>query len=115
MRGRPEIKNPSIKDAYILARNAAISPSLAEISEIAGKPEAEVKAALIATNAVFETPTGDVVPSDIYLSGNVREKLRQAQSAVADEGLTHLQRNVDALQAVQPPDVPYFQIESQVG
>lgn len=113
-RGARRIENPSVADAFVLARNRSINPSAAEIAEIASRPEAEVKAELIQQGAVFELPGGDILPSDIYLSGNVREKLRQAQAAVA-EGMGHIQRNVDALKEVVPADIPYYKIETQLG
>ncbi len=50
----------------------------------------------------------------MYLSGNVRQKLEEAQNAVA-EGNTDLQRNVDALKEIIPEDIPYFNIEAKMG
>lgn len=114
MRAKKRITQPSIADAFVLARNGDVNPSLAAIAAIANKPEDEVRAALVASGAVFNTPGGDIIPSDMYLSGNVREKLRQAQAALA-EGDKGMQRNVEALQAVIPKDVPYFNVEVQMG
>lgn len=113
-RGALTIENPSVADAYVLARNKNVNPTLEQVAELAKKPADEVKAELLTKGAVFELPAGDVVPADIYLSGNVREKLRDAKAAVA-EGLTQLQRNVDALEKVVPADVPYYKIEAQMG
>lgn len=114
IRGKRTIDKPSIADAFVLARNTSIDPSLAEIAKLAGRPEAEVRAELIESGAVFETPAGDIVPSDIYLSGNVREKMRQARAGL-DAGNAAMQRNIDALAKVIPPDVPYYSIEVQMG
>lgn len=114
MRGARTIENPTSQDAYVLARNKSVQPTLAEIASIAGKPEAEVREVLIKSGAVFDAPNGDVIPADIYLSGNVRHKLREAQAALND-GNTAMARNVDELKAVVPADVPYFNIESQLG
>lgn len=113
-RGAATIANPTIADAFVLARNSAVNPALSDIAAIAGVTPEEAKAELIGSGAVFELPSGDIQPSDMYLAGNVREKMRQAKAAVA-EGLTHLQRNVDALAEVVPADVPYFKIETQLG
>jgi len=113
-RGALNIQSPSITDAYVLARNQSINPTIEQVAELAKKPAAEVKAELLAKGAVFELPSGDVVPADIYLSGNVREKLRDAKAAVA-EGLAQLQSNVAALEKVVPADVPYYKIEAQMG
>ena len=114
IRVKPRLENPSITDAFVLARQQSIRPTLGEISNLTGKPTDEVKAALLKSGAVFEAVSGDIEPADIYLSGNVRMKLRQAEAAVR-EGQTHLQRNVDALKEVQPRDVPYYDIEVQLG
>ncbi|VUZ27564.1 Uncharacterised protein [uncultured Comamonas sp.] len=114
IRGARGIENPTSQDAYVLARNRSVEPTLAEIASIAGKPEAEVRAELVKSGAVFEAPNGDVVPSDIYLSGNVRQKLREAQAAM-DDGNRAMERNVAELKKVIPEDVPYFNIESQLG
>lgn len=114
MRGAVKLTNPTPQDAYVLARNKSVSPTLKEIAQLAGKPEAEVKRALIESGAVFESPAGDIVPSDIYLSGNVRHKLREAQAALA-EGNQAMGRNVAELKKVVPADIPYFNIESQLG
>ena len=113
MRGEANFENPSVIDSFVLARNKSILPSLDDVAAIAKEPKERVKAELVKSGAVFETPTGDIIPSDIYLSGNVREKLRQAQ--VAAEQNPAMEHNVEALKAVQPPDVPYFSIEAQLG
>lgn len=113
-RTAPAIANPTITEAFVLERNAAVNPSLDAIAARAAVAPEDAKAQLLESGAVFELPNGDVVPSDMYLSGNVREKLRQARAAVA-EGMDKLQRNVDALVAVVPADVPYFKIETQLG
>lgn len=113
-RSKRSIKNPTVRDAYVLARNQAISPDIEDIAKLANKPADEVRAELLESGAVFEAPNGDIVPSDIYLSGNVREKLREAQAAVAD-GNSSMQKNVDALTEVVPEDIPYFNIETKVG
>jgi N12 class adenine-specific DNA methylase len=114
MRGKRRLENPSITDAFVVARQQSVRPTLREVAALTGKTTDEVKAALIEAGAVFETVDGDVEPADLYLAGNVRMKLRQAMAAVA-AGQNHLQRNVDALKAVQPKDVPYYDIEVQFG
>jgi len=114
IRSAKRITNPSIRDAFVLARNGNVNPSLEDIAEIAKQPADKVRAELVESGAVFETPGGDIVPSDMYLSGNVREKLRQAKVALAD-GNDAMQRNVAALEKVQPADIPYFNIEVQMG
>ncbi len=113
-RGPRSLENPSVSDAYVLARSDSINPSLSVVAKLAKKPKAEVKKELIKSGAVFELPNGDIAPSDIYLSGNVRDKYRQALAAV-EGGKGELKRNVAALKAVLPPTIPYFKIEVQMG
>ena len=114
MRGSTKIENPSITEAFVLARNQNVRPTLADVAENSGKPEDEVRKELVESGAVFESLDGDIIPADIYLSGNVRRKLVDAQAWVAD-GNTHLQRNVEALEKVIPKDIPYHKIETQFG
>lgn len=113
-RSRKQIKNPSVQDAYVLARNQAVNPSVAAIAELAGKPAEQVKTELIEAGLIYETPAGDTEPTDLYLSGNVREKLLEAEIALED-GNTAMERNIEALKKVVPEDVPYFNIETQMG
>ena len=54
-----------------------------------------------------------LVPAAQYLSGDVREKLRQAEAAVAADPA--LERNVTALQAVIPPDAGPAEISPRLG
>jgi N12 class adenine-specific DNA methylase len=105
MRGARAMANPSIKDAFVLARGEAVNPSLARIAEIAKKTEAEVKADLVEAGAAFDLPNGDFAPSDVYLSGNVRQKMREAKAALED-GNEAMRRNIAALEKVMPPDIP---------
>ncbi|MFG0381114.1 PLxRFG domain-containing protein [Pseudomonas sp. zbq_18] len=113
-RSRRTIDKPTVRDAYVLARNESINPSIERVAELAGKPAEAVRAELVASGAVFEAPNGDMVPSDIYLSGNVRVKLREAQAALAD-GNGAMAENIAALEKVMPADVPYFNIETKLG
>jgi N12 class adenine-specific DNA methylase/uncharacterized membrane-anchored protein YhcB (DUF1043 family) len=114
VRGAREILSPSIADAFVLARTEAVSPTPERIAELAGEPVEDVRRELIEKGAAFETPDGALVPADLYLSGNVREKRRQARAGLA-AGNQAMQRNLDALEKVVPPDIPYYQIETQMG
>ena len=52
-------------------------------------------------------------PADEYLSGNVRRKLRQAQSAAKDNPFFEI--NVEALKRAQPRDLEASEIEARLG
>lgn len=114
VRGADTLKNPTVSDAFVVERNKTAIPSLTNIAKLANVSEDQARAELIAKGAIYVLPNGDIMPSDMYLSGNVRLKLEEAQNAVA-EGNTDLQRNVDALKEIIPEDIPYFNIEAKMG
>ena len=83
------------------------------IAEQLGKSEAEVKAEIIESGYGFEDPaTRQIEVSYLYLSGNVREKLRQAQEN-NENGV--YDRNIKALQEVMPMDIPAHLIDFTLG
>lgn len=114
VRGAAALQNPTVADAFVVERNKSAAPSLANIAKMANVSEDQARAELLAKGAVYVLPNGEIMPSDMYLSGNVRQKLEEAQNAVA-EGNTDLQRNVDALKEIIPEDIPYFNIEAKMG
>ena len=96
----------------------AISLSLAEYGEI--KPS--FMKDVLGENWVeqcgdtlFKTPftEGEYETVDAYLSGDVKTKLEQARTAAKEDAT--LQRNVDALEAVQPKDIPFEDISIRMG
>ena len=83
------------------------------IAEQLGKSEAEVKAEIIESGYGFEDPaTRQVEVSYQYLSGNVREKLRQAQE---NNENGEFDRNIKALQEVMPMTIPAHLIDFTLG
>ena len=64
---------------------------------------------------LFKTPfTEDEYETvDAYLSGDVKTKLEQARAAAKEDAT--LQHNVDALEAVQPKDIPFEDISIRMG
>lgn len=113
-RSKPKVENPSISDAYVILRNRTPTPAIQDIAELAKKTEEEVRQDLIERGAMFEAPNGDMVPTDIYLSGNVRVKLQEAEAALA-EGNKDMERNIEALKAVLPKWVPNFWVDVSFG
>ena len=80
-----------------------------------GKSQAEVKQEIIDSGLGFENPnTGQMEVSYEYLSGNVREKLRQAREANEATGGTY-EANVKALESVLPLNIPAHLIEFTLG
>lgn len=113
IRARRKIDSPSVRDALVLARNEDVDVDIDRVAEIAGVSREEAAAQLMDAGQLFMTPTGNYEVRDVYLSGNVRRKLREAQAAL-EEGVD-LARNIEALQQVVPKDVPYFNIEAKLG
>lgn len=96
----------------------AISLSLAEYGEIKPSFMKDVLGENWAEQCgdiLFKTPfTEDEYETvDAYLSGNVKTKLEQARAAAKEDAT--LQRNVDALEAVQPKDIPFEDISIRMG
>ncbi len=83
------------------------------IAEHLNKSAEEVKQEIIESGYGFEDPTTrQVEVSYQYLSGNVREKLRQAQEN-NENGV--YARNIKALQEVMPMDIPAHLIDFTLG
>ena len=96
----------------------AISLSLAEYGEIKPSFMKDVLGENWAEQCgdiLFKTPfTDDECETvDAYLSGDVKTKLEQARAAAKEDAT--LQRNVDALEAVQPKDIPFEDISIRMG
>ena len=86
---------------------------MAYMSALSGKTEEELEEDL--RGAIFRIPENPdhFVTADEYLSGNVRQKLVEAQSAA--ESNPALAYNVEALQAAQPKDLDASEIEVRLG
>lgn len=81
------------------------------MAQLLSASEDAVRTALVEEGHIFQDPTDEQwKTSDEYLSGNVRVKLSEARMAGAA-----YQRNVDALEKVQPEDLPPASIEVRLG
>ena len=88
------------------------------MSSLTGKTTEELASEL--RGVIFHDPTlGAIednegwVTADEYLSGNVRQKLRQAEADAAENPV--YQVNVEALRAAQPKDLDASEIEVRLG
>lgn len=104
----------SIEDAYAIQRNQSTELNVDRIAELAEKPVEEVISRLVELNQIYKTPTGEWEAGEEYLGGNVRRKLREAQDA-KEQGIPDMDRNISALEKIQPKDAAYFEIEVQMG
>jgi N12 class adenine-specific DNA methylase len=79
------------------------------ISQIYGKPEGTIIDEL--GDLIYFNPASHIYETaDVYLSGNVREKLSVAEAAGAE-----FTRNAERLREVQPPDVLPGDIDANLG
>ena len=85
------------------------------LAEQLGKSPEAIKGEIVGCGLGFEDPmTGQMEVSYEYLSGNVREKLRQAKEANESAGGAYTQ-NIKALEAVIPMNIPAHLIEFTLG
>ena len=106
----PEVTSVRSADEGLLVsldRKGAVD--LPFIASLYGADEARIVAEL--GDLVYRDPaTGSYLAADDYLSGNVREKLAQAEGAGQE-----FARNAEALRAVQPEDVLPGEIDANLG
>ena len=103
----------NVKDGVVVSmfKNGRID--VPYIAEQLGKSEEAVKREIIDSGLGFEDPTTrQIEVSYQYLSGNVREKLRQAE--VNNENGEY-GKNIKALQEVVPIDIPAHLIDFTLG
>ena len=103
----------NVKDGVVVSmfKNGRID--VPYIASQLGKSEAEVKREIIDSGLGFEDPTTrQMEVSYQYLSGNVREKLKQAE-ANNDNG--EYSKNIKALQDVVPMNIPAHLIDFTLG
>ena len=105
----PVISVASAEEGLLVSLDRTGGVDLGLIAGLYGKPEEAVQAEL--HELIYRDPaSGEWQTADVYLSGNVREKLAVAASAGAD-----FARNAAALREVQPEDVLPGDIDAGLG
>ena len=99
------------KDALVASLNERGAVDMDYMISLYGKDAATIAAEL--GELVFVDPKAGWVQADEYLSGNVKAKLAEAREAAKAD--PQLERNVSALEAVQPKDVPPLEIAVRLG
>ena len=103
----------NIKDGVVISMFKSGRIDVPYIAEQLGISESEVKREIIESGLGFEEPTTrQVAVSYQYLSGNVREKLQQA---IANNQNGEYDRNIKALQAIMPMNIPAHLIDFTLG
>lgn len=104
---RPE----SAAEALLLSLNETGRADPEAIALSCGRPAEQVREEL--RGLVFQTPSGEWLTRDDYLSGNVRARLREAEAAARLD--PNFQENVEALRAAQPALLGAGEITARLG
>ncbi|MCA1622332.1 MAG: DEAD/DEAH box helicase family protein [Acidobacteria bacterium] len=104
---RPE----SAAEALLLTLNEQGRADLEAIALSCGKSVEQVREEL--RGLIYQTPSGEWLTRDEYLSGNVRARLREAEAAARLDA--NFQENVEALRAAQPTQLGAGEITARLG
>lgn len=110
-----EFSTDNFNDALSRCLNDKGIVDLSFIAQATKSAEQDVIQAL--GDQIYMNPaSGDWETKDKYLSGNVVEKLRQAQQAVAlDPDSQQLQRSLTAMEQIQPELIPFELLDFNLG
>lgn len=105
----------SPQDALLISLDTYGAINLPAISQLTDIPESKVIESLKESEHIFFDPSkNDWVLATEYLSGNVKQKLKNAQAAALLEPKTY-QQNIDCLLKVQPKDLMPSEIFVRLG
>ncbi|HZS48401.1 MAG TPA: helicase-related protein [Blastocatellia bacterium] len=103
----------SLGEAVGVSLNESATIDLSRIAGLLGCTTQEAARQLVENELAFNDPARGWTPADLYLSGNVRQKLEQSiQASLSDPQFL---ANVAALEKAQPEDIPYTEIDARVG
>ena len=109
---RPVEHTETAAEALAVSLNELGRVDMEYMSRLCVKSETEIAAEL--SGVIFRVPgTERYVTADEYLSGNVREKLREAEAAAKSEPSFNV--NVEALRAAQPRELTASEIDVRLG
>ena len=109
---RPVEHTDTAAEALTVSLNELGRVDMGYMSRLCGKRETEIAAEL--SGVIFRVPgTERYVTADEYLSGNVREKLREAEAAAKDDASYDI--NVEALKSAQPRELSASEIDVRLG
>jgi N12 class adenine-specific DNA methylase len=101
----------SAKEALLLCLNERGRVDVRRIAGLAGQSTEDAVKAL--DGLIYETPSGDYQTAEEYLSGNVIQKLGEAEAAAAID--PRFRANVEALASVIPTPLTAEQIAARLG
>lgn len=97
--------------AYSMAEYGKVEP--ARIAELLGKSVDDAMADLVDKELVYKLPDNSYEFATTYLSGNLLEKLEEAQAALPYN--PGMERNIAALKKVMPPRLELHDIHFRLG
>ncbi len=104
-------KIETLADALAVSIDQLGKFSIDHVAELANLPVEQAVEGL--GDMIYQTPNGKWLMADQYLSGNVVRKLEEA--TIAAKADPKFQRNVEALQNVQPKPLSYTEISVKMG
>lgn len=109
---RPVEHTETAVEALAVSMNEKAHVDLPYMAQLCGKDKAEIATEL--QGVIFRVPGTDrYVTADEYLSGNVRQKLREAEDAAENDAAFNV--NVEALRAAQPRELTASEIDVRLG
>lgn len=107
----PPTSANTAKDALVASLAETGRVDMAYMGELYGRTEEHMAKEL--AGLIYRNPVGGWETKDDYLSGNVKQKLAVAEMAAQQDPV--YRENVEALRAVQPPDVEAVDIDVKAG
>ena len=109
---RPVEHTETAAEALAVSLNELGRVDMQYMSRLCGKNEVEIAVEL--SGVIFRVPGEErYATADEYLSGNVREKLREAEAVAKDDASYSI--NVEALKAAQPRELTASEIDVRLG
>ena len=109
---RPVEHTDTAAEALAVSMNEKARVDLPYMAQLCGRDEAAVASEL--TGVIFRIPGEDkYVTADEYLSGNVRQKLREAEAAAENDAAFNT--NAEALRSAQPQELTASEIDVRLG
>lgn len=103
----------TVDEALIVSMNETGTVNVGRIAQLTGQQADNVRREMLERGLAFKNRNGDLEAAELYLAGNVRAKLRDAEALA--EGDRDYQRNVEALRKVIPADIPADEIKVRLG
>ncbi len=103
----------TVDEALIVSMNETGTVNVGRIAQLTGQQADNVRREMLERGLAFKNRNGDLEAAELYLAGNVRAKLRDAEALA--EGDQDYQRNVEALRKVIPADIPADEIKVRLG